>query len=266
MKNVLPGVAFLSAKSAGRRAARACAIAMAALLLLGGCAGNDEKDDAFVRDVTEAYEKAQQSMENGNYRKAIQIYEALQARFPFSEFSTQIQLELAYAYYKSGQKDQAIDAADTFVRENPTHPRVDYALYVKGLAYFHQDPGVLEKLFRKSTANRPPADAELSFSTFRRLVERYPASPYAEDSRQRMIYLRNRLAAYENSVAAYYIKRGAYVAAANRAKTALEEYQGADSGAESLQILIEAYDALGMSDLAADARKVLQQNFPDDRS
>lgn len=266
MKNVFPGVAWLTAKSAARRTLRACAVITTVFLLLGGCAGNDEKDDAFVRDITEAYQKAQQSLTNGNYRRAIQIYEALQARFPFSEFATQIQLELAYAYYKSGQKEQAIDATDTFIRENPTHPRVDYALYIKGLTYFDQDPGVLEGLFGRTTENRPPADAELSFSTFRRLVERYPASPYALDSRQRMVFLKNRLAAYENSVAAYYIKRGAYVAAANRAKTALEQYHGADSGAESLQILIEAYDALGMTELAADARKVLRENFPDERS
>lgn len=245
---------------------RACTVIAAAFLLLGGCASNDEQDDAFVRDITDAYEKAQQSLASGNYRRAIQIYEALQARFPFSEFSTQIQLELAYAYYKSGQKEQAIDATDTFMRENPTHPRVDYALYVKGLTYFDQDAGVLEGLFGRTTENRPPADAELSFSTFRRLVERYPASPYAPDSRQRMVFLRNRLAAYENSVAKYYIKRGAYIAAANRAKTALEEYQGADSGAESLQLLIEAYDKLGMTELAADARRVLKENFPDERS
>ncbi len=241
-------------------------LSVAALVLfLGACAGNEEEDE-FVRSITDAYQKAQLSLESGNYRRAIEIYEALQARFPFSEFSTQIQLELAYAYYKSGKKEQAIEAADTFVRENPTHPRVDYALYVKGLAYFDQDTGALERLFRRSTDNRPPVDAELAFSTFRRLVERYPASPYAEDSRQRMIYLKNRLAAYENSVAGFYIKRGAYVAAANRAKTALEEYHGADSGAESLRLLISAYDALGMTELAADARKVLEQNFPDERS
>lgn len=247
-------------------ALRSCASLLVALLVLGACAGNEEQEDAFVRDITQAYEKAQQSLANGNYRRAIEIFEALQARFPFSEFATQIQLELGYAYYKAGQKEQAIDAADTFIRENPTHPRVDYAYYVKGLSYFDQDAGALERLFRRQTDNRPPADAELAFSSFRRLVERYPASPYAEDARQRMIYLKNRLAAYENSVAAYYIKRGAYVAAANRAKTALEEYHGADSGADSLRLLIEAYEKLGMTELAADARKVLLENFPDERS
>ncbi|MDH5500222.1 MAG: outer membrane protein assembly factor BamD [Gammaproteobacteria bacterium] len=273
MKNVMQSLAALSAAAVLQSASlrlmsslRICVMAFAATLMLGGCAGNEAEEDAFVRDIAQAYEKAQQSLNNGNYRRAIQIYEALQARFPFSEFATQIQLELAYAYYKAGQKEQAIDASDTFVRENPTHPRVDYALYVKGLTYFDQDVGSLEKLFRRTGQNRPPVDAQLSFSTFKRLVERYPASPYAQDSRQRMIYLKNRLAAYENSVARYYIKRGAYVAAANRAKTALEEYHGADSGAESLQLLIQAYDKLGMTELAADARKVLRENFPDERS
>ena len=262
-KLALPFAAFQAQRV--RNAFRCCLSVAALVLLLGACAGR--RGGGCLRPgCYSSVRKGPAFTHSGNYRRAIEIYEALQARFPFSEFSTQIQLELAYAYYKSGQKEQAIEAADTFVRENPTHPRVDYALYVKGLTYFDQDKGALEKLFRRSIDNRPPVDAELSFSTFRRLVERYPASPYAEDSRQRMIYLKNRLAAYENSVAAYYIKLGAYVAAANRAKTALEEYHGADSGAESLRLLIEAYEALGMTELAADARKVLAQNFPDERS
>ena len=256
----------LRMRPGGRGAVTTFALLVSAVLLLAACAGKDKREDAFVRDVTEAYQSAQRALTSGNYNRAIQIYEALQARFPFSEFATQIQLELMYAYYKSGRKEQAVDASDTFVRENPTHPRVDYALYVKGLAYFDQDTGVLERLFRKRIDNRPPGDAELAFSTFRRLVERYPASPYAEDAEQRMIFLKNRLARYENSVARFYIEQGAYVAALNRAKRALEEYNGADSGAESLQLMIKAYEGLGMSDLAADARRVLMENFPDERS
>lgn len=243
---------------------RALLALLVTLGLLAGCAGNDEQD--LITNTIEAYEEAQKALNNGNYRKAIRIYEALQARFPFSDLSKQVQLELMYAYHKAGMREQAIDASDTFVRENPTHQRVDYALYVKGLVYFDQDTGALEKLFRKSIDNRPPADAELAFSTFNRLVERYPASPYAEDARQRMIFLRNRLAAYENSVARFYIRKGAYVAALNRAKGALEEYNGADSSEESLRIMIEAYEQLGMQDLADDTRRVLENNFPSDRS
>ena len=134
------------------------------IFMLAGCAGQDETD-VLIRDVTEAYEKAQSSMANGNYRKAIQIFEGLQSRFPFSDLSKQIQLELMYAYYMSGGKEQAIDAAEQFLRENPTHPRVDYALYIQGLTYFDDEAGFLERRFKKSTDGRPPRDADLAFST-----------------------------------------------------------------------------------------------------
>jgi outer membrane protein assembly factor BamD len=168
-----------------------------------------------------------------------------------------------YAYYKSGAPELAVEAADTFMRENPIHPRVDYALYIKGLAYFSDEPGLLERWFRKDTDKRPPKDVEQSYQAFRRLIERYPASEYAPDAQQRIVYLKNRLAAYENYVADYYLRRGAYVAAVNRAKNALESFNGADSNAQSLRIMIEAYEELGMNDLAADARRVLELNFPD---
>lgn len=232
------------------------------LAVLAACAGNDEPFDA-AGDLQEAYETATKSIYGGNYSSGIQILEAIQSRYPFSDVARQIQLDLMYAYYKSGQPELAIDAADTFMRENPIHPQVDYALYIKGLAYFQDGPGMFERWFRKDTNKRPPKDVQLSYQAFRRLVERYPASQYAPDAQQRMLFLKNRLAAYENFVADYYLRRGAYVAALNRAKNALEAYNGAESNAESLRILIEAYEQLGMDDLAADARRVLQLNFPD---
>ncbi len=228
-----------------------------------GCAGDAEEYDA-VRDITEAYEVAEKSMMGQNYRKAIGIFEALQARFPFSDFAKQIQLELMYCYYKVGRQDEAISAADQFLRENPTHARADYALYIKGLAYFEREPSFLERWFRRDLAGRPPRDGELAFSILRRLVERYPASPYAEDAQQRLVYLKNRLAAYENNVARFYLERGVYVAALSRAKSAIEQYNGAESGRDSLEIMAEAYEGLGMMDLAADIRRVLQSNFPND--
>jgi outer membrane protein assembly factor BamD len=231
-------------------------LALLALALLAGCAGNEEYD--LAKSIEEAYLEAQEAVGNGNYRKAIGIFEALQARFPFSDFATQIQLELTYSYYMDNRVEQAIDAADTFIRENPTHERIDYALYIKALAHFEKEQGMIERLFRKDIHKRPPRDGELAFSLFGRLVERYPASPYAADAQQRMVYLKNRLAAYENVVARFYLEREAYVAALNRAKTALEQYHGANSGAESLQIMIEAYEGLGMKQLADDARRILQ--------
>jgi outer membrane protein assembly factor BamD len=237
------------------------AMLLATLAVLSACAGNEETFDA-VQDLQDAYSKAQTSIQNGNYRRGIEILEAIQARYPFSDVARQIQLDLMYAYYKSGAPELAVEAADTFMRENPIHPRVDYALYIKGLAYFDDEPGMLERWFRKNTDKRPPKDVEQAYQSFRRLVERYPASEYAPDAQQRIVFLKNRLAAYENEVADYYLRRGAYVAAANRASNALEAYNGADSNAESLRILIAAYEELGMTDLAADARRVLELNFP----
>lgn len=237
-------------------------VTLAAAILIVGCAGNDEYD--LARSIEEAYLEAQEAVEVGNYRKAIGIFEALQARFPFSDFATQIQLELTYAYYMDNRTEQAIEAAETFIRENPTHERIDYAIYIQALAYFEREQGFLERLFRKDINKRPPRDGERAFSLFRRLVERYPASPYAADAQQRMIYLKNRLAAYENVVARFYLEREAYVAALNRAKTALEQYHGANSSEESLRIMIEAYEGLGMKELADDTRRVLQKNFSDE--
>lgn len=228
---------------------------------LVACAGNDEQRTE-IQDITEAYEKAQEFIARGNYRRGIQIFEAIQARYPFSDLSRQIQLELMYAYYKGGQNEQAVDAAETFIRENPIHPRVDYALYIQGLSYFEDNPGLVERWFRKDTSKRPPKEIELAYSSLRRLVERFPSSEYAPDAEQRMLYIKNRLADYENHVADYYLRRGAYVAALNRARAALEQFNGAAGNALSLRIMAAAYENLGMADLAADTRRVLAENFP----
>ncbi len=235
---------------------------LAAFTLLCACAGNDEQQTE-IQSLTSAYENAKEAIGRSNYRRGIQIFEAIQARYPFSDLSRQIQLELMYAYYKTGLKEQAIDAADTFMRENPIHERIDYALYIRGLSYFESEAGFIERRFKKDITERPPKDVTLAYSSLRRLVERYPASEYAPDAQQRMLFLRNRLAAYENHVADYYLRRGAYVAALNRAKNALEEYNGADTNARSLEIMADAYEKLGMQELAADARRVLTLNFPD---
>ena len=238
-------------------------ILAAVIALAAGCAGNDEQE-TMVNDITEAYTTAKNSVERGNYGRGIQIFEAIQARYPFSELSRQLQLDLMYAYYKAGQTEQAVETADTFMRENPIHERVDYALYIKGLAYFEDEAGFLERRFNKDVTERPPADVEEAYSSFRRLVERYPASQYAPDAEQRMVFLKNRLADYENHVADYYLRRGAYVAALNRAKASLEQFNGATGNARSLEIMAEAYDELGMADLAADTRRVLAENFPNE--
>ena len=243
---------------------RALPVGLAALLtLLAACAGNDEQD-AVVDNLQEAYDAAELAVRRQNYGRGIAIFEAILARYPFSDLSRQVQLDLIHAYYKAGQTEQAVEAADTFMRENPIHPRVDYALYIRGLAFYEAAPGILERWFNKDVTKRPPKDVMLAYSSLRQLVERFPTSEYAPDAEKRMISIKNRLADYENHVADYYLRRGAYVAALNRAKTSLQQFNGATGNARSLQIMAEAYEKLGMADLAADTRRVLRENFPND--
>ena len=184
--------------------------------------GDDAKSGPEV-----IYARAQKAMKNSSYGQAIKQLEALQSRFPFSEPARQAQIDLIYAYYKNREVDPAIDAADTFIRENPTNPRVDYAYYMKGLIYFERQANLLERWFNVDLSRRPPINAKKSFDAFDELIKKYPHSQYVGDARQRMIFLRNRLADFELYVAQYYMRRGAYVGALNRAKFCVENYDGA---------------------------------------
>lgn len=234
--------------------------AMLAVLLVSGC-GNSRRE--LIGSPDRLYDMARKASDAGNYRDAIAYYEQLEARFPFSNAARQGQLDLMYAYYKNREPESAIDQADQFIRENPAHPRVDYAYYIKGLVQFERNPNFLERWFNADLSYRPPIDARKSFQAFQTLVQRFPNSEYAEDSRQRMIFLRNRLANYEVYVADYYLRRGAYVGAINRAKYAIENYDGAPQLRQALVIMAESYRRLGMTDLAADSEKVLKENFAD---
>lgn len=225
-----------------------------------GC-GN-RRDRVAQESAPEAlYERGRSALESGNYPLAVNVYLALQSRFPFANESRQAQLDLIYAYWRSGQPELAIDAAEQFERENPTHPQVAYSLYMRGLAYFDPDPNILERLFRIDMSARPPRESLQAFTMFQRLTREYPDSEYIAEARERMIHLRNRLAEYENHVADFYMRREAYVAAANRAKYVLENYAGAPAIERSLQIMAQAYDRLGMTDLAEDARRVHAETF-----
>jgi outer membrane protein assembly factor BamD len=184
----------------------------------------------------------------------------LEARYPFSEQAKQGQLDLIYAYYKNRSADAAIDQSDQFIRENPTHPRVDYAYYVRGLVYFESGANWLERKFKADIAKRPPHEASKSFQAFQVLAQQYPKSPYTADARQRMIFLRNRLADYEIEVARFYLKRGAYVGAANRAKGVIAGYDGAPAVDDALKILATAYRKLEIDDLAQATDKVRAAN------
>ncbi len=235
---------------------------VAAALALSACKTGRDRD-ARETDPAKFYDRASLMMRSGDYDGAIRVYEALEARFPFSDQARQGRLDVLYAYYKARETESAVDAADRFARENPTHPRVDYAWYIKGLVYFERTPNLFERWFRADLTERPPQDARRSFLAFQTLLERYPDSAYAHDARHRMVYLRNRLADYETHVADYYLRRGAYVAAINRAKYCIENYDGAPAIRQALEILIAAYDGLGLEELAGQARAVHAANYPD---
>jgi outer membrane protein assembly factor BamD len=232
---------------------------LACTVALGACKRNDVVEDFGPETI---YQRGSDAMNSSNYPVAVQAFQLLQARYPFSPLTRQAQLDLIHVYYISNQPEAAIDAAEAFERENPTHPRVDYALYMKGVIYFDEEPGLLERWFKVDMSTRPPKDTLKSFAAFQELIRRFPESRYVADARQRMVFLRNRLATYENHVARFYIERGAYIAAVQRCKYSLEHYPGAPQLQDTLAIMIEAYDALGMEDLAADARRVQRESFP----
>ena len=234
-----------------------------ALLAVGGCRSHHPKDDAkLTPDVI--YKHARKDLDGNDFNGAIKLYEQLTARFPFTDEARQARLDLIYAYYRAGEKESATDAADTFIRENPTHPRVDYAWYIKGLVEFERTPNAIEHLFRADLSQRPPSSARKSFAAFKTVVEQYPKSEYAQDSLQRMVYLRDRLASYEVHVAHYYFKRGAYIAAAQRARGAIEQYDGSPAVQEALDMLIQCYDHLQLEALAIQSREVYAANYSGD--
>jgi len=235
------------------------ALAIVSVTIMTGCASN--RRDAFLpgEGPEVIYQTGRDAMDSGDYRDALLYFQALQARFPFSNVTRQAQLDMIYAFYRNREREAAIDAAEAFERENPTHPRVDYALYMRGLAHFDQPPNWLERMMKVDLTERPPRDTMQAFAVFQELLRRFPDSEFAPDARERMIFLRNRLAAYEMHVAEYYIEREAYVAALNRAKFAVEHYPGAPDIERALEIMIDCYERLGMTDLAADSQRVLDE-------
>jgi outer membrane protein assembly factor BamD len=215
------------------------------------------------------YAEAKSELNEGNYGGAVKLFEALEARYPYGRFAQQAQLEVAYAYYKDGEQATAIAAADRFIKLHPNHKNVDYAYYLKGLSNFNDDLGLMgivsEKILNQDMSERDPKASRESFENFKELVSRYPKSKYAADAVQRMKHLVNVVALNEVQVARYYMKRGGYVAAANRAQYALKEYPQTPATEEALFIMMKAYDALGMTDLRDDANRVMKKNFPDSR-
>lgn len=206
------------------------------------------------------YSEASSALADGEYTQAIEYYEGLEARYPFGKYAMQSQLDIAYAHYKNGDSESAINAADRFIRLHPRNPYVDYAYYLKGVVNFTRNLSFLSRFLPTDTSQRDPGASLESFNDFSTLVRKYPQSQYADDARKRMFYLRNNLASHEIHAARYYMKKGAWLAAANRANRVVEQFQRTPAVAEALEIMIEAYAKLGLDDLSADAEKVLALN------
>jgi outer membrane protein assembly factor BamD len=202
-------------------------------------------------------------MSERDWAKAIKYLERLEARFPYGRYAQQAQLDVAWAHWKYDEPAAAIAAVERFIKLYPNHPALDYAYYLKGLVNFTENQGLFAILSDPDLAERDPKAAREAFAAFREVVTRFPDSKYAEDSAARMRYLVNSLARHEVHVARYYMKRGAYLAAVNRAQVAVSNYPQAPAVEEALSILMRAYAALGVEDLRADAERVLRRNFPD---
>jgi outer membrane protein assembly factor BamD len=236
-------------------------IAIAVLVGVGGC--NKDRSVMDQRTAAELYADAKKSLDQRNWRRAVQEYKLLQTRYPFGRYTEQSMLDLGYAHYKAHQPENALSTLDRFIRTYPAHDNVDYAYYLKGLVNFEENLGVLERIMPERVRDRDQTAALDAFSDFSELLRRYPDSRYAADARQRMVFLRNNLAAYEVSVAEYYMRRQAYIAVVNRARYLLENYPGTPENAEALKLLHQAYGELNMPELADDAFAVLEANYPD---
>ncbi len=248
------------------RALAALAAAAALLLSLAGCGLLPEvQDETASYSAEKIYGLAHSAMAEGNYTRAVKLFEALESRYPYGRYAQQAIMESAYASYRAGETATAIANADRFIRTYPNHPNVDYMYYLKGLVYFREDQGILGYIYELDLSEREPKSMRESYAAFRELVTKFPDSRYAADSADRMRYLTNSLALYEVKVARYYYNRGAYIAAVNRAQVALITYPRTPANEDALDVLARSYDKLELPQLRDDAQRVLKQTFPDSK-
>ncbi|MCW5652160.1 outer membrane protein assembly factor BamD [Hydrogenophaga sp.] len=236
-----------------------CVLAIAAVL---SACSTKPVDETAGWSPNRIYSEASDERAAGNYDKAVTLLEKLEGRAAGTPLAQQAQIDKAYTHYKAGEQAQALATLDRFQKLHPTSPAMDYALYLKGLVSFNDNLGLFGSLARQDLSERDQKAAKESFESFRELVTRFPDSRYSPDARLRMTYIVNSLAQYEVHVARYYHSRGAYVAAINRAQSALTDYTDAPALEEALFIMIQSYDALGMTQLRDDARRVMQASYP----
>lgn len=233
---------------------------VAAALALTACSSTP-KDETAAWSPNKIYTEARDERESGNFDKAIALYEKLEGRAAGTPLAQQAQLEKAHAHYKAGEQAQALAVLDRFLRLHPTSPALDYAIYLKGLTNFNDNLGLFGSISQQDLSERDQNAAKTSFESFRELITRFPESKYAPDGRERMTYIVNSLAQYEVHVARYYFNRGAYLAAINRAQSAVVDYEGAPALQDALTILERSYDALGMAQLRDDTRRVIKASY-----
>ncbi len=229
------------------------------LSALTACSSKDKRENMSEQDL---YRSAQRHLKNESFDLATKDLQLIESRFPFGPYAEQAQLELIYAQFRSGQSDASITSAERFIRLHPQHPNVDYAYYMKGLSNYEEGSGVLQRFLPTDMTQRDPGKALQSFEDFRQLLNRFPDSEYAPDARARMTYLRARLARYEVNVANYYFRRKAYLAAANRGRYVVENYQQTEAVPDALAVMVQAYRLLKLNDLADSSLLVLRTNFP----
>ena len=239
------------------------------LSLTTGCSwlgwGDEEQTEEDSAGLTEKdfYERIQTSLNASNWTVAISNLQLLESQFPFGKYAEQGQLELIYAQYKSGDYESSIASADRFIRLHPQHPNVDYAFYVKGLSEISQTGGFFDSFLPTDSSMRDIGEARGAFTTLTELLSRFPESPYAADARKRLVSLRNRLARAEIHVANYYFTRGAYLAAANRGRFVVENFQQSPAVPDGLAVMAQAYYLLEMKELADNSVEVLVANYPE---
>ena len=238
----------------------ALSLALAAVVLTG--CGSTPKEPESKWSAERLYAEAKEEASLGNYERAGKLYERLEGRASGTALAQQAQIERAYMLYKSGDKAQALSTLERFIKLHPTSAAFDYALYLQGLVNFNDNLGLLGSLSRQDLSERDQQAARDSYQSFKQLVDQFPQSLYADDARVRMNYIVNALAAYELHVARYYYRRGAYVAAVNRAQVVVSDFQQSPSAEEALYVMVQSYDKLGLNELRDDAERVLRKSFP----
>ncbi|MDR0770072.1 MAG: outer membrane protein assembly factor BamD [Burkholderiales bacterium] len=246
-----------------RAALMSLALALAGALMLAGCSTVEVQSETAGWSAERIYQTAHDTMNDGNYVRAIKLFENLEGRYPYGRYAQQAILESAFANYRLGETQAAIGQCNRFIRMYPNHPSTDYAYYLKGLVYFREDQGLLGYLYELELSERDPYSMQESFEAFKELVEKFPDSRYAEDSKTRMRYLSNAMGMHEVNAARYYYHRGAYLSAVNRAQMALINFPKTPSNEEALGLMINSYEKLGLADLAGDTRRVLEASYPD---